>query len=93
MTNRRKAYTKKDREDVLDNPEWTEKDIATAKPFAVMFPELAASYRHTRGPQKSPTKAAISLRLDRRIIEHFKSTGAGWQTRINDALLAAIGKR
>jgi uncharacterized protein (DUF4415 family) len=52
-----------------------------------MFPELAASHRRTHGPQKSPTKAAVSLRLDRRIIDHFRATGAGWQTRLNDVLL------
>ena len=94
MTNKRKAYTKKDLEEVLDNPKWTEKDIARAKPFAAMFPELAASYRRARGPQKSPTKAAaVSLRLDRRIIDHFRATGEGWQTRINNVLLEVIGKR
>ena len=93
MTNKRKACTKSDLEEVLDHPEWTEKDIARAKPFGAMFPELAASYRRTRGPQKSPTKAAVSLRLDRRIIDHFRATGAGWQTRLNDVLLEVIGKR
>jgi uncharacterized protein (DUF4415 family) len=93
MTNKRKAYTKKDLEEVLHNPKWTEKDIARAKPFAAMFPELAASYRRARGPQKSPTKAAVSLRLDRRIIDHFRATGEGWQTRINNVLLEVIGKR
>jgi uncharacterized protein (DUF4415 family) len=93
MTNKRKAYTKKDREEVLDNFKWTEKDIARAKPFAAMFPELAASYRRARGPQKSPTKTAVSLRLDRRIIDHFRATGEGWQTRINNVLLEVIGKR
>lgn len=93
MTKRTKAYTKKHLEEVLDNPEWTKDDIAKAKPFAEMFPELAASYRRARGPQKSPTKAAVSLRLDRRIIDHFRATGSGWQTRINDVLLEAIGKR
>ena len=93
MTNRKKAYSKRDLEEVLDNPEWTEKDIANAKPFGAMFPELAVRHRRSRGPQKAPTKAAVSLRLDRRIIEHFRSTGAGWQTRINDVLLKAIEKR
>lgn len=93
MTKRTKAYTKKDLEDVLDNPDWTKEDIARAKPFAAMFPKLAVSYRRARGPQKSPTKVAISLRLDRRIIDHFRAMGSGWQTRINDVLLEAIGKR
>jgi hypothetical protein len=37
---------------VSDNPEWTKEDFATAKPFAEVFPELAASIRKRRGPDK-----------------------------------------
>lgn len=37
-----------------NNPEWTAEDFKRAKPFAEMFPELAASSR-VRGPQKKPT--------------------------------------
>ena len=37
-----------------DNPEWTAEDFTRAKPFAEMFPDLAAS-RRARGPQKEPT--------------------------------------
>lgn len=39
-----------------------------------------------RGPQKTPTKKSIAIRLSQDIVENFKSTGAGWQTRIDDAL-------
>ena len=73
-----------------ENPEWTAEDIARAKPFAEVFPELAASYRRTRGPQKAPTKKLVSLRLSPEVLEHFRATGPGWQSRINDALLAAV---
>lgn len=31
-------------------------------------------------------KQLISLRLDRAVIEKFRATGPGWQTRINEAL-------
>lgn len=43
-----------------------------------------------RGPQKAPTKEHIALRLDKEVIEAFRATGAGWQTRINDALRKAV---
>jgi hypothetical protein len=33
-----------------DNPEWTAEDFERAKPFAEMFPDLAAS---ARGPQQN----------------------------------------
>lgn len=39
-----------------------------------------------RGPQKAPTKKAIAIRLSLDVIENFKATGAGWQSRIDDAL-------
>jgi uncharacterized protein (DUF4415 family) len=37
-------------------------------------------------PAKAERKVAVSLRLDREIVERFRSTGRGWQTRINAAL-------
>jgi len=37
-------------------------------------------------PPKSDRKVSATLRLDRDIVERFKATGAGWQTRINSAL-------
>jgi uncharacterized protein (DUF4415 family) len=46
--------------------------------------------RGKRGPQKAPTKKLVSLRLSPEIIEHFKATGPGWQTRIDRALLESI---
>lgn len=48
--------------------------------------------RGTRGPQKAPTKKLVSLRLSPEVIEHFKASGRGWQTRIDTALREAIRK-
>ncbi|MCJ2055078.1 BrnA antitoxin family protein [Methylobacterium sp. J-048] len=72
-----------------DNPEVTDAQARQARPFAEVFPELAATLRRSRGPQKAPTKQLVSLRLDSEIVEAFKATGPGWQTRMNDALRAA----
>jgi uncharacterized protein (DUF4415 family) len=49
--------------------------------------------RGKRGPQKAPTKKLVSLRLSPEVIEHFKASGRGWQTRIDGALMDAIKKR
>lgn len=38
-------------------------------------------------PPQSVTKAPISIRLDVRVLDAFKATGEGWQTRMNDALV------
>lgn len=43
-----------------------------------------------RGPQKSPTKKQVSLRLSPEVIAHFKAKGKGWQTRIDETLKKAI---
>jgi uncharacterized protein (DUF4415 family) len=49
--------------------------------------------RGKRGPQKAPTKKLVSLRLSAEVVDHFKSTGRGWQTRIDSTLLESIKKR
>ena len=72
-----------------DNPEWTEGDFRKARPFVEAFPALAAQIRRARGPQKAPTKQLVSLRLDQDIVERFKASGPGWQSRMNEALRRA----
>jgi uncharacterized protein (DUF4415 family) len=49
--------------------------------------------RGKRGPQRAPTKKLVSLRLSPEVIDHFRSTGPGWQTRIDSTLLKSIKKR
>lgn len=49
--------------------------------------------RGKRGLQKTPTKKLVSLRLSPEVVEHFKSTGPGWQTRIDSTLLESIKRR
>ena len=39
-----------------------------------------------RGPQKAPTKKPLAIRLSPDVVEYFKATGAGWQSRIDSAL-------
>ena len=43
-----------------------------------------------RGPQKTPTKEMITLRLDRDVLAAYRATGPGWQSRMNDALKTAM---
>jgi len=56
----------------LSNPEWKKKlDAAPVK----------------RGrPPADETKVSTTIRLDADVVEHFRATGAGWQSRINAAL-------
>jgi uncharacterized protein (DUF4415 family) len=83
-------FTQADMDAVSDNPEWTAEDIANAKPFAEVFPDLAKTMR-TRGPQKTPTKISTTIRLSPDVLERFKAGGPGWQVRIDEALRKAVG--
>lgn len=38
------------------------------------------------GPQKQPTKVPVTVRYSPEVVEYFRATGEGWQTRMNDAL-------
>jgi uncharacterized protein (DUF4415 family) len=42
-------------------------------------------------PKSADRKEAINLRLDADVLEFFRKTGPGWQTRINEALRKAAG--
>jgi uncharacterized protein (DUF4415 family) len=79
------GYTRKDWDDV-QSPELTAEEMAKAKPFAQVFPELAASIRRGRGPNKAPTKKLVSLCLSGKVIEAYKAKGPGWQSRIDQDL-------
>ena len=74
-----------------DIPEWTPADFKRARPAAKVVPEIVAEYRRGRGPQKTPTKKLVSLRLSQEVLDHFKATGPGWQTRIDKALKKVVG--
>lgn len=79
------GFSQQDWDDV-QSPELTDEQIAELRPFAEVFPDLAASIRRGRGPNKAPTKKLVSLRLSRDVIDKYKAGGAGWQSRIDDDL-------
>ena len=39
-----------------------------------------------RGPQVAPTKQLVSVRYSPEVVAFFKASGAGWQSRMDDAL-------
>src|ERR1700674_4215192 len=78
------------------NPGWTEEDFRRARPALEVLPkevvEAIRRYRGQRGPQKSPTKELISLRVDRDVAATYRAHGPGWQTPANAALRAYAEK-
>jgi uncharacterized protein (DUF4415 family) len=75
-----------------ENPEWTDKDFARARPASEVLPgilgaDVAAELLRPRGrPRLAQTKEALKLRIDPDIVEAFRSQGNGWQTCMNTAL-------
>ena len=45
-----------------------------------------------RGPQVAPTKQLVSVRYSPEVLAFFRSTGAGWQSRMDDVLKKWVAK-
>jgi uncharacterized protein (DUF4415 family) len=75
-----------------DNPPLTEEDWKRMRPAHEVHPHLVRkALERKRGRPKLPErKQQVTLRIDPDILEHFRSSGAGWQTAINDALRSAM---
>lgn len=52
--------------------------------------EVAA--RRTRGPNKHPTKEQVAVRYSPEVLAYFRATGAGWQTRMDEALREYVSR-
>ena len=75
-----------------ENPEWTEADFAAAKGTESLPPGMLAAFPRTKargGRPAGSSKQAVSIRLDKDVLEKFRATGPGWQSRINEALKRA----
>ena len=70
--------------------ELTDKDLARMRPADEVAPHIVEAYRRGRGKQKAPTKDRISICLDADLTAHFRASGKGWQTRLNDTLRRAV---
>lgn len=76
-----------------DAPELTADLLKRTLPAHEVLPEtVLAQFKRSPGrPRGEQAKTAVSLRLDADVVEHFRKTGPGWQTRINAALRRAMG--
>lgn len=87
-------YTQEDWDEVSDSPPLTDEELAQARPGTEgMPPEMAAAFKNRGGrPRAEVKRVPISLRVDPEVLEAFKATGPGWQTRMNEALAEAARK-
>lgn len=76
--------------DFDENPEWTDAEFARARPASEVFGQdvMAALVRGRGRPAKAKgeRKQPVNLRLSPDVLAALKATGAGWQTRVDEAL-------
>jgi uncharacterized protein (DUF4415 family) len=86
---RKKSVSRRKSVDPDDAPALTKEWFATAD-----FYREGKLVRRGR-PKSAAPKQATNLRLDPDVLKHYRATGAGWQSRINQALrkAARLGKR
>jgi uncharacterized protein (DUF4415 family) len=64
--------------------------------FEVLSPDLVEIIKNRkigeRGPQVAPVKQQVTLRIDKDVLETFRATGHGWQSRMNAALRKAAAQ-
>ena len=70
-----------------DTRELTAKDFAEAVPFAEMM-------KRRRGrPKAAKHKVPVTVRLEPDVVEFFRGSGPGWQTRMNDTLARYVARQ
>jgi uncharacterized protein (DUF4415 family) len=78
-----------------ENPEWTAGDVARAVAFTGLPAGLQGKLRGR--PKAEETKERITIRLSPDVLDAFRETGAGWQTKIDavlkDWVVARQGKQ
>lgn len=78
--------------DDVDSPELTDAELAELRPASEMPTEMfEALPRRGRGrPRSENAKVNVTLRLDPRLVDAYKATGPGWQTRMQEVLMKAV---
>lgn len=74
----------------------TDEELARLRPAKDVLPpsffEAVEKARRARGrPHQDKTKDRITIRMDHDLVEHYKSTGKGWQSRMNADLRKVSG--
>ena len=65
-----------------------------AQPLTPTQLKAMVPLRALRGrPKSETTKQLLSVRYSREVVEYFKSTGEGWQSRMDEVLLQHVAQQ
>jgi uncharacterized protein (DUF4415 family) len=76
-----------------DLPEWSDEQFDQAQ-FSVagkVVRPARSTWTHSGRPRSENPKQQVTLRLDPEVLEKFRATGKGWQSRINAELRKVLG--
>lgn len=78
--------SKKSNPELIDeeSPEWTDEMFKQSVRFSGLPDSLRAKLRGR--PKAAVTKERITIRLSQEVVEQFRASGDGWQTRMDSAL-------
>jgi uncharacterized protein (DUF4415 family) len=79
-----------------DAPEWTQEQFDRAEVTRggkVVSPAQGTVTRPRGRPKKADAKVHIHIRLSPQVLGHFRATGPGWQTRIDELLRNWVKRR
>jgi len=70
----------------VDDPDSPRTSVADWEGAVLKQGGVVVGHARTRGPNRGPIKEQVAVRYSPDVLEAFRSTGAGWQTRMNEAL-------
>jgi uncharacterized protein (DUF4415 family) len=75
-----------------ENPEWTAKETAEARPFSEVFPAQFAAWKKRGRPTLEAPKVHIGFRLAADVVRGIRATGRGYNARVGKLLREALAK-
>ena len=75
-----------------ENPAWTARETAEARPFSEVFPAQFATWKRRGRPRVETPKVHIGFRLAADVVEGVRASGPGYNARVEKVLRDAIAK-
>lgn len=85
------GYSQEDWDEVADNPDLSDAEFAELRPASAVPEVFAFLPKRGRGrPKLADAKVNVTLRLSPEVVESYRASGPGWQTRMNEVLRAGM---